>query len=283
MTRSPADVTMLRALAQSGGTARRLGVVGTMVWDTIYDRDPAQHAVHEWGGIAYSLAGLDATLGPGWQIVPLIKVGRDLSVRAAEFLGSLTHVAPGARFLEVPAPNNRVTLRYLDAARRCEQLTGCVPPWTWAELGPLVRDLDAIYLNFISGYEMDLASAELLRRGFPRFIYADLHSLFLDTAPDGTRIPQGLPHASDWFGCFDLVQLNEDELGQLGPDPLATAAGALAQGCETLIVTLGPRGAAYFTGQPIRTARIPADSPPAPRASASPRTRRPARSGPAPL
>jgi hypothetical protein len=243
----------------AGARVSRLGVVGTMVWDTIYDRDPAQHALEEWGGISYSLAALDATLGPAWEIVPLVKVGRDLAPRAAGFLGSLTHVAPGARFIEVPDANNRVTLRYYDAARRCEQLTGGVPPWTWAELAPLVRDVDALYLNFISGYEMTLPTAQQLRREFPGFLYADLHSLFLGMEADGTRVPQGLPRASEWFGCFDAVQLNEEELGQLGPDPLTTAAGALAQGCETLIVTLGQRGAAYFTGRPIRTARIPAD------------------------
>ena len=45
---------------------------------------------------------------------------------------------------------------------------------------------------------------------------------------------------------------------QLGSDPLAIAADALGQGCTTLCVTLGKRGAAYFTGTPIRTELIPA-------------------------
>jgi pfkB family carbohydrate kinase len=241
---------------------KRLGVVGSMVWDTIYDRDPAQPAVEEWGGISYSLAALDATLGADWQIVPLVKVGRDLAARANAFLRSLRHVAPGARFVEVPAPNNRVTLRYYQLERRCEQMAGGVPPWLWPELGPLVADLDAVYVNFISGYEMDLATAQLLRHSFPRFLYADLHSLFLGKDPDGTRVPQRLPNAPAWFGCFDVVQLNEEELLQLGQDPLAVAAGALATGCDTLVVTLGSQGAVYFTGRPIRTARIPAEGPP---------------------
>jgi len=239
---------------------KRLGVIGSMVWDTIYDRDPAQHAVEEWGGISYSLAALDATLAAGWEIVPLVKVGRDLAPAAQAFLRSLRHVAPGARFVEVPDANNRVTLRYYDSERRCEQLTGGVPPWTWPELGPMVTDLDALYVNFISGYELDLATAQCLRRGFDRFLYADLHSLFLGQEPDGTRVPHDLPDAPAWFGCFDVAQLNEDELRQLGGDPLAVAAGALAQGCHTLLVTLGSRGAAYFTGRPIRTARIPAQA-----------------------
>jgi sugar/nucleoside kinase (ribokinase family) len=123
----------------------------------------------------------------------------------------------------------------------------------------MVQDLDALYVNFISGYELSLETAQLLRRGFPRFIYADLHSLFLGKAPDGTRVPQLLPQAPAWFGCFDAVQLNEDEMQALGDDPLSTAADALGHGCKTLCVTLGSRGAAYFTGSPVRTARIPPD------------------------
>ena len=238
---------------------RRLGVIGSMVWDTIHGRDPAQPAVEEWGGIAYALAAVDATLGPAWQIVPVIKVGRDLAPKANTFLRSLTHVAPGTRFVEVPEPNNRVTLLYQSAERRTERMRGGVAPWTWPELGPMVQDLDALYVNFISGYELSLETAQLLRRGFPRFIYADLHSLFLGKAPDGTRVPQLLPQAPAWFGCFDAVQLNEDEMQALGDDPLSTAADALGHGCKTLCVTLGSRGAAYFTGSPVRTARIPPD------------------------
>jgi hypothetical protein len=233
-------------------------VIGSMVWDTIYGRDPSQGVVEEWGGIAYALAALDATLDEDWVMVPLIKVGRDLGARANEFLRALHHVAPGARFIEVPGANNRVTLRYLDAHRRCEHMQGGVPPWTWAELGPMVRDLDALYVNFISGFELDLETARLLRRGFPRFIYADLHSLFLGKEPDGTRVLQPLFDAPGWFGCFDVVQLNDEELAQLGSEPLAVAASALAAGCTALCVTEAERGAVYFTGRPIRTARLPA-------------------------
>jgi hypothetical protein len=233
-------------------------VIGSMVWDTIYGRDPAQAAVQEWGGISYALAALDAALTEDWEVVPLIKVGRDLAPKANEFLRSLRRTTPHARFLEVPEPNNRVTLRYESAERRCEQMSGGVPPWTWPELGPLVKDLDAIYINFISGFELSLDTAQLLRRGFRGLIYADLHSLFLGKEADGMRTPQPLPNAPTWFSCFDVIQLNEEEMSQLGPDPLAVAADALRQGCTTLCVTLGQRGAAYFTGSPIRTARIPA-------------------------
>jgi hypothetical protein len=225
----------------------RVGVIGSLVWDEIHGRDPAAGVVEEWGGIAYALASLDAHLPGEWDIVPLIKVGQDLAAEARTFLGSLRRLAPGARFLEVPVANNRVVLYYQSAERRCERMAGGVPAWNWPELGPMVRDLDALYVNFLSGYEMCLGTAEALRQGFAGPIYADLHSLLLGVHGDGVRVPQPLPSAASWFRCFDLIQVNEDEMNLLGSDPLSLSADMLALGVSTLIVTLGPRGAVYVT------------------------------------
>jgi hypothetical protein len=223
----------------------KVGVVGSLVWDQIYGRDPLSPPVEEWGGIAYALGAFEASLAPGWEIVPLIKVGRDLSRQAQELLRSLSRIAPGARCVEVTAPNNRVVLHYESSERRCERMAGGVPGWTWGELGPMVRDLDAIYLNFISGFELCLGTAQALRQGFGGPLYADLHSLFLGMQQDGIRVLRPLADAPSWFGCFDMVQLNEDEMQQLTPDPLSLSAHALGAGVSLLVVTLGPRGVAY--------------------------------------
>ncbi len=223
----------------------RIGILGSLVWDLIYGRDQLAPPVEEWGGIAYALAGLDASLTPDWEMVPLIKVGRDLSAEAQDLLRGLSRVARGARCVEVTAPNNRVVLHYQSTERRCERMAGGVPGWTWPELGPMVRDLDAIYLNFISGFELCLGTAQALRQGFAGPVYADLHSLFLGMQQDGMRVLQPLPNAPAWFGCFDMVQLNEDEMQQLTPDPLTLAADALGAGVSLLTVTLGSKGVAY--------------------------------------
>jgi hypothetical protein len=223
----------------------RVGILGSLVWDQIYGRDPLAAPVEEWGGIAYALASLDASVAPDWEIVPLIKVGQDLAGRAREFLGGLEHLTPGGRCVEVPAPNNRVVLHYYSTERRTERMSGGVPGWTWSELGPMVRDLDALYLNFISGFELALGTAQALRQGFQGPIYVDLHSLLLGMQHDGVRVPRPLRDAASWLGCFDVIQLNEDEMRQLSPDPLSLAVEAIGAGTSLLIVTLAAKGAAY--------------------------------------
>lgn len=223
----------------------RVGVIGSLVWDVIHGRDRTRAPVEEWGGIAYALAGMDAALPDDWEIVPLIMVGRDMSEQAAEFLRGIQHRAPGARFLEVDSPTNRVVLHYQSSERRCERMAGGVPGWTWPELGPMVRDLDAIYLNFISGFELCLGTATALRQGFAGPIYADFHSLFLGMQHDGLRTLRPLPDAPSWFRCFDIVQMNEDEMRELSPDPMGLSAAVLEAGVSLLLVTLGPRGVIY--------------------------------------
>ena len=223
----------------------KVGVLGSLVWDVIHGRDPAAAPVEEWGGIAYALGGFDAALPAAWRLVPLIKVGSDLRDEAAELLGGLQHVVAGGRCVEVAVPNNRVTLRYHAGDRRTERMSGGVPGWTWAELGPMVHDLDAIYLNFISGFELELGTAQALRQAFRGPIYADMHSLLFGMPQDGIRVLRPLADPGAWLACFDVVQMNEDEMAQFAPDPMALAALAMAAGVKLLVVTLGPRGAVY--------------------------------------
>ena len=225
---------------------RRLGVLGSFVWDVIHGRDPRDLPVEEWGGITYALGALDAALPDDWEIVPVMKIGHDLTQRAQEFLHGLRRIAPDAALVEVPFPNNRVELRYFSAERRSEVLTGGVPTWSWAALKPLITNLDALYVNLISGFELDLETAQLLRQHFRGPIYCDLHSLVLAVQADGLRTPRPLPNVAEWCRCFDILQVNEDELALMAPDSLALAATAMAAGVAVLNVTLGPRGAAYF-------------------------------------
>lgn len=225
---------------------KRLGVIGTFVWDVIHGRDVRQAPVEEWGGITYALSAFDAALPSDWELVPLVKVGDDLASRAGEFLRTLRCLAPDAHPIVVPYRNNRVELFYYDAERRSEVMSGGVPGWSWLGLAPLLRDLDALYVNLMSGFELDLSTFQLLRQNFAGPIYCDLHSLLLALQPDGLRTYQPLPDVPAWCRCFDVMQVNEDEMAMMAPDPMALAATAMANGVQNLVVTLGARGAVYF-------------------------------------
>jgi hypothetical protein len=255
---------------------KRVGVIGSFVWDVIHGRDPRDAPVEEWGGITYALGALDAALPPEWEFVSILKVGSDLAQSAREFVARLDRHAPDAAPIEVPYPNNRVALHYLSDERRCERLSGGVPTWSWLGLKPLLTNLDALYINLISGFELDLETAQLIRQHFRGPIYCDLHSLLLAVQPDGMRTLQPLPNPAAWCRCFDFIQVNEDEMGMMASDPISLAAIAFAEGVSSIAITLGSRGVVYFSAPgfdritdvrrptlapatgAIRTAKVPA-------------------------
>src|SRR5204863_3220012 len=260
-------------------TKKRVGVMGSFVWDVIHGRDPRDTPVEEWGGITYALSALDAALSPEWEFVPVLKVGSDLADSARTFVAQLDRSAPDAAPIEVPYLNNRVVLYYQSDERRCERLTGGVPKWHWLGLKPLLADLDALYINLISGFELDLETAQLIRQHFRGPIYCDLHSLLLAVQADGLRTLQPLPNPAAWMRCFDFIQVNEDEMSMMASERTALAAIAFANGVNTLAVTLGSRGVVYFAAPgferisdlkraslsaasgAIRTVRVPAKPP----------------------
>lgn len=226
-------------------------MIGTLVRDRIwhptrYGNDP----VEQWGGIAYALTAFSAARSSDWVVVPIVRIGSDLAGPALEFLGSLPGLEVGAGVAVVPEPNNRVELRYVDGAHRKEALTGGVSTWTRPEIEPLLADLDALYVNFISGFEIDLETAEGFR-GLPIPTYSDLHSLFLGPpliGPRGAeaRIPCRPADWRRWVSAFDAVQLNEAEMALLsmaGLEEDARFEALPALGPALAIVTRGGLGA----------------------------------------
>jgi len=229
-------------------------VIGTFVWDIIHGRDTTQAPIEEWGGITYALSALDAALDvphptqpdEAWEIVPLIRVGTDLAQRARDYLGTLRHLAPDAAPIEVAYPNNRVTIYYTSDDSRNEYLRGGIPAWSWTELEPLLVNIDALYINLISGFELDLDTARRIRQHFRDPIYCDLHSLLLAVDADGLRTPRTITNIPAWFQCFDILQVNEGEMKLLAPNATSLAKTAMRSGVSIINVTLGPQGVMYF-------------------------------------
>ena len=225
----------------------RIGVLGTLVWDTIHGPDGGD-VVEDWGGIAYSLAAWSAVAPPGWSLVPIIKIGADLSESAGQFLGTVAGICSLEFVRSVPEANNRVSLFYHDRSRRCERLTGGVPGWTSAEIERVALSCDALYVNFISGWELDLEAAETLRARFEGPRWCDVHSLILGVGDGGVREPRPLQDRAAWLEAFDVVQVNEDEIEMLSPAGGSRAdrmRALLADGPGAVFLTLGSSGAEW--------------------------------------
>lgn len=257
-------MTGVRTTRESGGATRearaaprkRLGVLGTLVLDSVHRPGEAQ-VKGLWGGVAYSLAAFDHALPAGWTIVPLVKLGADLAESGARCLRSVSRRIDLDCVRTAGERNNRVELRYCAAGRRTERLRGGVPGWSGDEVVELLPSLTALYVNFVSGLELDLDGARRLGKAARVPVYADLHSLFLDVESDGSRSPRPFPEAADFAACFDCVQMNEDEfaLFQSGCcDGVAAPDRALRGRAALLAVTRGPEGADLFAATNGRTA-----------------------------
>ncbi len=227
---------------------RTLGVIGALVWDRFLRTGPSGDPIEEWGGISYAISALSASLPHSWKILPILKLGQDLSEAAVTLLKEIPRVDQSCVII-VPEENNRVELSYSRDGSRTERLTGGVPGWTWDELDPLVDICDALYVNFVSGFEMELETAQAHHDNLTVPNYADLHSLFLSTAKSGIRAPTHLNAWEDWFQCFDVVQMNEVESTLVGckGDLSDIAFDQLGMKPRLIAITLGSQGAQFFT------------------------------------
>lgn len=243
---------------------KRLGVLGTLVLDTIVPHGGGE-PTRALGGVSYSLSAWETAPADGWEALPLAKVGRDARERADAFLDRLSTLASRRGVVTVPEPNNRVELRYGPDGDRTERLSGGVPGWTWEELAPLARSCDALYVNLVAGWEVDLDVARRLEDAVSGPLYCDLHSLLLERTSDGVRRRRAPEGWRAWTGCFHHLQLNREELQTLaddeGSEPEALARDLAGRMPGALFVTLGAEGAAWCVGGDGSPAsgRVPAD------------------------
>lgn len=230
-----------------------LGILGTLVLDRIH-RPPPDAAggpepapTEDWGGIVYSLEAFDAGRDSDWTFLPIAKIGDDVYDEAVSRVETLSGVESLDGLRRVPEPNNRVELHYHDRGDRCERLTGGVPGWRWPELEPLLATCDALYVNFIAGWELDLGAARALRRGFGGPIYADIHSLLLGIDESGVRVRRALPEREEWMACFDYIQGNRAEIAIVAgaDDPLEAVSRLVERGADAAFCTLGAEGATW--------------------------------------
>lgn len=246
---------------------RRVGVIGSVNRDVIHR--PGEPPVTGLGGVLYSVVAL-AWLGrPETQVWPLLRLGRG----AAAALVPVWEATPGVCLdgLQVTdRPDYCCDLHYHPDGSKSERLTGGPGALDPAGLAAVLPHLDAVLVNFITGYELRLDDWVALRRRLPGPVFMDVHSLTLGRRRSGWRYWRQPRHWQAWLATADQVQLNHLEAEVLAgrdptgaADPAALGPPLLACGPARVVVTLGGAGAVgWEKGAPCGAAvRVAADRP----------------------
>lgn len=185
----------------------RLLVIGTIINDHIYHWDGS--VSHSPGGLLYTLLPFKALLNKNDRVIPLCRVGRDIYDTAVAWLTE-GGIYDTAGLLKEEQSNNTVELRYINEQEREERSLYPLPSLGFDDIKPFL-DVDALFINMISGWEMDLDVLRRIRKAFNGLIFLDIHSLVLERKDDGRRIYRNIPEGREWLRHADVIQLNEKE------------------------------------------------------------------------
>lgn len=186
---------------------RKIGVIGTVIKDRIHSA--SGEITDALGGVLYTILPLRAFLPEDFEIVPILRVGRDLHIEIMEIFENLPNVST-VNTIRDESENNRVDLYYHSEGERTEVSTAGVSPTSYEEIQGL-DELDHLIVNFISGWEISLSTMERLAGSFHARIFSDIHSLLLGRREDGGRYPRKPPGWEQWLKNFHYVQMNVSE------------------------------------------------------------------------
>lgn len=224
----------------------KITVIGTITRDTLVF--PNRKKKESLGGILYNLSALSA-LGSDWtEIYPVCNLGYDAYNPAMGILEQLGNVKPdGIR--KVKKKNNLVFL-FLDRSyEREEILKNPVPALGFSQIEPFLKS-DAVLVNFISGFDVTLATLKKVRKVTDALMFLDVHSFTLGIRRDGKRFLRTPNRWKEYLKQADIVQCNLPELKALSGGKLKSAeeigsfGGCILDlGPKVLLVTLGKKGA----------------------------------------
>ena len=112
-----------------------------------------------------------------------------------------------------------------------------------------LNKFDGIFINMITGFDINLKQIEEVRKEFNGLIYFDVHTFSRGVRDDMKRNFRRIPAFNKWAKNIDILQVNEEEIQTISDNKneIDILREMFSYGIEILIVTKAEHGArAYF-------------------------------------
>jgi len=238
----------------------KIAVIGTINQDIIIFPDKKKKT--SLGGIAYNVCTLATLLEDKAQIYPVCNVGADRYFQFVKFFSRFSNLKlDGIKI--VPQKHNTCWMYYDKLQNREEYLEGKAPALDFKQLKPFLKS-DAILINFISGWDMNLETLKKARRHFKGLILLDIHSLTLGIDKNNKRFLRQPENWKAYVQCCDILQMNRTELETVLNKKLKTAdlkleaKNILKLGPKIFLLTLSKDGAivGWMKGNQVSVKKI---------------------------
>ncbi len=225
----------------------KYGIVGHLCLDVIHLPDGSE--VQSYGGIFFSLASLANIVDDEDLIYPVFGVGEVDYDKFIERVSIYPNVVIDGIF-KFPGFTNRVHLFYQDRQERTECSVHIAKPIEFERIKRL-KDLgvDGIFINMISGFDIELETLKSLRKIFDGYIHFDIHSATLGIDEKNIRFRKKIGNWAEWLENVDTVQMNEFEARSIGEewwDNDMLAKNVLELDVKAMVITRASLGATVY-------------------------------------
>lgn len=225
----------------------KFGLVGHLCLDVIHLADGSE--VQSYGGIFFSLASLANIVDEDDLIFPVFGVGEVDFDKFIERIKIYPNVVLDGIF-KFPGLTNRVHLFYQDRRERTECSVHIAKPIEFERLKVMIDfGVDGIFINMISGFDVELETLKLLRKNFKGYIHFDIHSATLGIDERNIRFRKRMHNWREWLENVDTVQMNEFEARSIGEewwDDDLLAKNVLELGLKAMVITRANLGATVY-------------------------------------
>ncbi len=248
----------------------QIGIIGQPCIDEIlHSGNSSAVPDRALGGVLYSYAAMERLMreqgSKNDSFAPLTWFSIPDRSFVQSLLDKFHHIERGSGLWPTESLTNRVQLVYRENGERTEHCPHILPALTNDQLTHALLDsLDGLFVNMISGFDVDIDTLEAALHGTTKkpYVHIDIHALVLgslsernENAPfGGGREPHGVPAWKRWLALADSVQLNELEVRWFADPEIRSEPELLKYiimsnkfpNLRHLILTRAERGATLF-------------------------------------